>query len=54
MQQYPSDAEHRLGFDLIRERSEGYARTPYGRERLELLEPSADREGVAARLEMAG
>ncbi len=54
MRLYPPDAEHRLGFDLIRERLEGYARTPYGRERLELLEPSADRGEVAARLEKAG
>lgn len=54
MHLYPHDAEDRLGFDLIRERVEGHARTPYGRERLEALQPLADREEVAARLERSG
>jgi len=54
MHLYPTDAEQRLGFDLIRDRLDGHVRTPYGRERLEALRPSADREQVAARLEKAG
>ncbi|MDX1420565.1 MAG: endonuclease MutS2 [Rubricoccaceae bacterium] len=50
----PADAEHRLGFDRLRARLLGHSRTPYGRERLERLAPSADRAEVAQRLEAAG
>ena len=49
----PADADRRLGFDTVRERLLDYARTPYGRERLAALAPSADPETVRARLRRA-
>lgn len=54
LQLIPADAGHRLGFDVLRARLLGHARTPYGRERLEALTPSAERAEVARRLEAAG
>ena len=51
---FPPDAEHRLGFDVLRARLDSHARTPYGRERLAALAPSADRAEVDARLARAG
>ena len=50
----PQDAEHRLGFDRIRERLHSHVRTPYGQEKLGALRPSADAAEVARRLEKAG
>ncbi|HLT47021.1 MAG TPA: endonuclease MutS2 [Rubricoccaceae bacterium] len=54
MQLVPPDAGQRLGFDVLRARLLGHSRTPYGRERLEALAPSAERAEVARRLEAAG
>jgi DNA mismatch repair protein MutS2 len=54
MQLYPPDAEARLGFDRLRERLDAHARTPYGRERLAALVPSAVRAEVERRLAEAG
>ncbi len=51
---YPPDADRRLGFDTIRERLVGLARTPYGRDRLTSLGPSADPALVRGRLARAG
>lgn len=51
---YPPDADRRLGFDTVRARLVGLARTPYGRDRLESLAPSADPEVVRGRLSRAG
>ena len=51
---HPTDADRRLGFDAVRERLVGHARTPYGRERLETLAPSASVTLVRGRLERAG
>ncbi len=51
---YPADADRRLGFDTIRERLLGLARTPYGRDRLASLAPSADADLVRGRLARAG
>ncbi len=51
---YPDDAEVRLGFDHVRARLEGHARTSYGRELLARLQPSAVRAEVERRLEAAG
>ncbi len=50
----PPDADQRLGFDTVRERLVGLAQTPYGRERLETLAPSADLTLVRGRLGRAG
>ncbi|OZC04556.1 hypothetical protein BSZ36_02570 [Rubricoccus marinus] len=54
MQLHPADAEARLGFDTIRARLLAHARTPYGREKLEALQPVADVDAVAAPLARAG
>ena len=51
---YPPDADRRLGFDTLRDRLVGLARTPYGRDRLDSLAPSADLETVRGRLGRAG
>ncbi|PAP77576.1 endonuclease MutS2 [Rubrivirga marina] len=51
---YPPDADRRLGFDTVRARLIGLARTPYGRDRLESLAPSSDPEVVRGRLTRAG
>ena len=50
----PPDADRRLGFDTIRERLLSLARTPYGRDRLAALAPSADVALIRGRLERAG
>ena len=50
---YPPDADRRLGFDTLRERLLGHARTPYGRDRLDSLAPSADLDLVRGRLATA-
>jgi DNA mismatch repair protein MutS2 len=54
MDLFPADAEHRLGFDVLRARLLGHSRTPYGRERLAALRPSAERAEVARRLAAVG
>ena len=46
MQLYPADAESKLGFDALRRRLEGHARSALGRERLEAMRPSSDRAVV--------
>ena len=46
----PPDADRRLGFDTVRDRLVGLARTPYGRERLTTLAASSDPEIVRGRL----
>lgn len=51
---FPPDADRRLGFDTIRARLVGATQTPYGRDRLETLAPSADPEVVTGRLGRAG
>lgn len=51
---YPPDADRRLGFDTVRARLVGLARTPYGRDRLEGLAPSSDPDVVRGRLARAG
>lgn len=51
---FPADAEHRLGFDVLRARMDAHARTPYGLERLAALAPSWDRVEVEGRLKRAG
>ncbi|MEM1043755.1 MAG: endonuclease MutS2 [Bacteroidota bacterium] len=43
---YPADAEAKLGFDAVRHRLEGHARSPLGAERLAAMQPSADRARV--------
>lgn len=48
---HPADAEERLGFDVIRKRLLGSARTPYGAERLAALQPSAEVATVQRRLD---
>ncbi len=50
MQLYPADAEAKLGFDAVRRRLEGHARSPLGRERLEAMQPSTDRAAVGGLL----
>lgn len=47
---HPPDADARLGFDTVRDRLVGLARTPYGRDRLRTLAPSADAALVRGRL----
>lgn len=54
VQLHPADADRRLGFDTIRERLLGLTRTPYGRDRLDTLAPSADADLVRGRLSRAG
>ncbi|MDT7856516.1 endonuclease MutS2 [Rubrivirga sp. S365] len=54
VQLHPPDADRRLGFGAVRQRLVGYARTPYGRDRLETLAPSADVALVRGRLERSG
>ncbi|MEO0558616.1 MAG: Smr/MutS family protein [Bacteroidota bacterium] len=51
---FPSDAEERLGFSVLRQRLLEHARTPYGRERLEALRPTTDLATVTERLARAG
>ena len=51
---YPPDAPARLGFTVIRDRLLAHARTPYGREALGALGPSADLAVVRERLDRAG
>lgn len=51
---HPPDADRRLGFDTIRQRLGALARTPYGRDRLDTLAPSADAGTVRGRLTRAG
>lgn len=46
MRLYPADAEQKLGFDAVRRRLEGHARSVLGRERLEAMRPSAERAAV--------
>ena len=48
MKRYPADAEAKLGFDAVRRRLESHARSPLGRERLEAMQPTADRAEVEA------
>ena len=50
----PPDADRRLGFDTVREQLLALARTPYGRDRLAALAPSADLALVEGRLARAG
>ncbi len=50
----PPDADRRLGFDTVRERLVGLARTPYGRDRLDTLAPSSDLDTVRGRLDRSG
>ena len=50
----PPDAARRLGFDTLRDRLLGLTRTPYGRDRLDGLGPSADLDLVRGRLARAG
>ena len=50
----PPDADHRLGFDTIRQRLLDLVRTPYGADRLAGLAPSADLDVVRGRLGRAG
>ena len=50
----PPDADRRLGFDVVRERLLSLARTPYGRDRLAGLAPSASAGVVRGRLGRAG
>ena len=50
----PPDADRRLGFDIVRDRLVGLARTPYGRDRLTTLAASSDPEVVRGRLGRAG
>ena len=50
----PPDADRRLGFDTVRDRLVGLARTPYGRDRLTTLAASSDPEIVRGRLGRAG
>ncbi len=50
----PPDADRRLGFDTVRQRLVALARTPYGRDRLDALVPSADADLVRGRLARAG
>ena len=54
VQLYPPDAARRLGFDTLRDRLTGLTRTPYGRDRLGALAPSADLDLVRGRLARAG
>ncbi len=52
MKLYPDDAQQKLGFDAVRQRLEGHALSPLGRERLRAMQPTADRarvEGLLAR-----
>jgi DNA mismatch repair protein MutS2 len=46
MQLYPADAEQKLGFDAVRRRLRDHAASPLGRERLDAMQPSADRAHV--------
>ena len=50
----PPDAEARLGFDALRARLRGHARTPYGRERIDAMRPQAEAAPVRERLARAG
>ena len=51
---HPADAEHRLGFHLVRARLAAHARTPYGRERLDALRPQSEPDAVRPALLRAG
>ena len=51
---HPPDAAQRLGFDRVRERLLGLTTTPYGRDRLDGLAPSADVAVVRDRLARSG
>ncbi len=50
MKLYPDDAQQKLGFDAVRRRLEGHARSPLGRERLEVMQPSTDQAHVESLL----
>jgi DNA mismatch repair protein MutS2 len=51
MELYPSSAEEKLGFDVVRERLDGYTRSTLGQSRLANMRPSASLEWVRAELE---
>ncbi|WP_240596698.1 endonuclease MutS2 [Rhodohalobacter barkolensis] len=50
MQLFPENSSHKIGFESIRNASLRKSFTPYGREEIEALSPSADRKTVERRL----